>query len=661
MIKNDQTLKSIVAKIKHSLYPESEPVEKFESYITDSHHDKLCYAQVTRAISKRATLTDSIVFFGIPSLVQHAILVDQKSNIVTDTFAKSGGLWYNGVHGSFYILPTGQRIPRLKSIMVKNLRSTIAAVDPTFTNAFIKSMLIVCNYFIEGSLSKELVAKLRDNSTLAQQFVTQFKLNKKSFDFIIDYTLKGKDSEAEIFDEHLVEVGLSLKTDLIVGDNTITHLQLDFLKDMGLWLRTGSEAPIERIERRVSKLGDSDISQAFMSEIGSQKPVLTRLRKLVKQLVGIDDINISLEDRAKIRVKKPEQYKQFLALRKDLLDVYKKELRSYVRSSGKPLVEFGKAVEYFESKKMVHTLPEGFNGLVDEEGALYTQAGKRIDGVPGTSVEMNPNYSVADDNSYVFESVGFGKGTQRYYTLDYKQKRRVDKFKKVATFIEDIESVKKKWEADIKREGDYRQILGTLLELLYQTSARVGSVGNATAGQSTYGIATLLVGHVRQLSNKLRFSYVGKKGVKQQHDILPNSPLNKKIIGIVLKLAKGKKPKDRLFTFEGKPISGTDLNKYLKSLGVDATVHKMRHVFGTSLLVELLKKCPLKAGEATQQEAEQWYKKAVINIGAKLGHVAGEKVTPLTAIKSYLDADTQINFFKQLGLRTPKFLTGFEQ
>jgi ribosomal protein L16/L10AE len=61
-----------------------------------------------------------------------------------------------------------------------------------------------------------------------------------------------------------------------------------------------------------------------------------------------------------------------------------------------------------------------------------------------------------------------------------------------------------------------------------------------------------------------------------------------------------------------------------------------------------------------QSEAEKIYKKAMEKVGELLNHKTGigttEKVTGTTAIQSYIDPQLQIQFFEDLGLRTPTFL-----
>ena len=547
--------------------------------------------------------------------------------------------------------------------MIKRLIN-LAAVESAATQAFLKCCACLIQYSVEGVLSKELTLNLPKWKQDALPFLAAFAIPKSNLNAALNAAASNK-KYTPTLDELIYEAGVDIQQSMSVvkSDNTVSSDQLALLRDMTLWMRTGSEAAFQRIEMKVGLLGESIITQSFMSDVGTQKPILSALVKLVKKLGGIGD-NLTLEQRSTARTKNPNGYKEFLGLRRELLAVAKLELRNLVRASGKPYLNYVDVLQHLKQVNIVHNLPEGFVGNVGEDGKLYTTKGKLIDGVPGASVKMNPAYNATKDDTYVFLSSGFGVQGQRYYTRDYKKAATQEKFSKVAAFAKQIEGIKAKWRGHlVKTTTEARtKVLAAILELMYLTSARIGSAGNMTAGKPTYGISTLQVGHTKLTVNKLDIKYIGKKGVKQHHTIAGVDKEKLALLKVVKGLLEGKAKSDLLFSIDDSAITGTEINAYFKKLGSKVSVHKMRHARGTLLAMELLAKCPLD-DSAEQAEVEKWYKNEMAIVGTELSHTRGvgsdEKPTGMTAIANYISPDVQQEFFLKRGLRIPSFLRKF--
>ena len=453
-----------------------------------------------------------------------------------------------------------------------------------------------------------------------------------------------------------------------IADNQITAEQLAIIKDAALWLTTESDPALNRLEAKVSVTKDTGLTQYFVKDADSQAPYIKKIQQITKKLFGTPAVKLTVEQTQQFREKNPALYKEFLDARKNVNQLYKTELRNYIRRSGKPLADVSKVLTFLKNRGVYHNIPTGFSGQIDEAGSLYTATGKRINGVPGANVTMNPKYDPKKDDTYVFTSSGFGVQGQSYYTLDYQTKAQKQKFEKVRDFATKFDKIRKKWLSALTSGTTEIKRLAAILEILYETAARIGSIGNATAGQSTYSISTLLVKHVSIRNGILYINYQGKKGVKQRHIIKPTSPQSKLVIKIVQGAIDGKKPSDYVFTsgVGRDSLLNPKVNAYFRSLGATVTVHKIRHMQGTKIAQEVLEKSPFGKTRKnfSQAEVETWYKKSMLDVGKRLSHVTGvgstEKTTPMTAIKNYIDPAMQAEFFANLGLRTPKFLPKLE-
>ncbi len=475
-------------------------------------------------------------------------------------------------------------------------------------------------------------------------------------------------------------LGVSLKSALpeILHDKNITSQQVDLFKALGLYLRSDSPAALSKLSKlALSATQDSWISQKRLKEEAPRQDD-SELRFLVRKLTGRDDNKLTLDEATQVKVKYPKLYKDYLALRRVHTQSWKDALQAFVRQSGSTLVTMKEFEAFCKQNNIETSLPKGFTGKIDDLGRFYTMDRKLIDGVPNTptfpKVLMNKNYGKADGGDWVFMAVRANGGPGPYfYTTEFKQHQRAKKFARVKDFSKVIDSMQKKWFLKVKDfdPTDPKCIAATILELLYEFSARIGGRGNMAHGEPTFGISTLLVKHVYpQTNGDIFLRYPGKDGVQTKHVLRHADRVQKFVISNIMQLIEGKRPRDPVFTVERGTrqllLTPAAVNQYFRSLGAPAgvTVHKLRTLRATKLFrAELDKLAPAIAAKAPlpQKTAMELLKTMAMKVGKALNHVrrspsGDQKVTPTTALKNYIDPAIQVEFFEMVGVRVPPYL-----
>jgi hypothetical protein len=231
--------------------------------------------------------------------------------------------------------------------------------------------------------------------------------------------------------------------------------------------------------------------------------------------------------------------------------------RNFVRSNGDEdnLVSYDKFWDAMGKAGItVHNFVEGFKGFVDDRGALYTIKKRKIKGSPnGGKALMNKNYDAENDVGYVFKADIPDAVTQPfYYTESHGEKRTVKKFEAVDSLATDIDKIRAKW-LKVLRKGDAEDdehdtdfLSAMVLEIIYQTQARIGSLSNATKDaktgkyKQTYGLSTIQMRHLRKVGSGMNIIYEGKAAFKgetvnkQKHTLVATEhPAIKKIVEIL--------------------------------------------------------------------------------------------------------------------------------
>lgn len=236
------------------------------------------------------------------------------------------------------------------------------------------------------------------------------------------------------------------------------------------------------------------------------------------------------------------------------------------------------------------------------------------------------------------------------YLRSLNERGDPEKFKQAKTLSDNLNNIRTKWMRDLNNDNSPNQLPALMLELSYQTSARIGTLGNQSDGKPTFGLTTLRKEHVTVSGNTATLKYVGKKGILNKHVV--NSA---KISKLMKKFKNNASSGDWLFRSENGRISAKRINSYLKELGVNVTVHKFRHLRATEIFkAEVAKSSVFARKGLTKQEVMSEFKRITELIGSQLNHVSGKNVTGATAIKNYIEPKTMLKVFKKQGIDPPK-------
>lgn len=550
-----------------------------------------------------------------------------------------------------------------------------AALPKSVTLALLKALYAIVAAVMQGSAPAPSRRKeLQTWVSQAGPAIKRFSLSE--LPLVASSVIKGDLENLDV-----TELGNELKGafSALKEEVDVTADSLATLRLFSSWFRAGSERAYNNLAKTVSHVGDQGLSQDFVGDRISQKPADRALKAIVKAVAKRSGNSLTAEEAAKLKARNLELFKEYNRLRKEFNGAWKHALQTFVRESGKRLVDYQSVVRFLEQEKLEFALITGFVGQIDDLGKLYTKSGKLINGVPNPhmfpTVVMNPKYNPGLDDSYVFlAKKADGTNGNFFYTAEYKHKVTKEKFGNVSDLSGKIKSLRNKWVPALKAGIEKQEsVLATMLEILLQHSARIGSRGNGTDGKPTFGLSTLQVKHVTiRPSGEVMLSYKGKDGVAQKHTIKPSSGVvSKQVAANLAALIKGKKPTDPLFTFVSgtkfKPVVAGMVNRYFKSLGAGAvTVHKLRTLRGTMVFQDKMDELFKKLGnkKPTEKQARELFLKLAKDVGKILGHIRTAKdgstaVTGGTALQAYIDPSIQIQYWARLGMRPPKYLEKF--
>lgn len=463
------------------------------------------------------------------------------------------------------------------------------------------------------------------------------------------------------------------------GDREVPTQELELLSAIGSYFRTGSPNMAAKLVKFASLSKSSHVVQRLAPKATNQGQTKDRLADMLLKLVGRKDTAMTPEEAVKVREVQPEQYKEYMALRKEFNQAWRDALTSYIRKSGHDKLPFKQVNEYLHLNGVEHMLPVGFTGLVDDMGRFYTNKGQMIEGVPSAvnfpSLTMNPNYGKPDGGDWVFMALRpNGSAGPYFYTSDFKKAQSSAKFKKVEELAKKIGGMRKRWLTKVTRFDieNQQSVCAVVLEMLYEFSGRIGSVGNEAAGTSTFGMSTLLVKHATILPNgDITLRYKGKDGVPTVHKLTKATVVGKALLAAVHQLLEGKDPKDRIFTYtkgtRTVPVTAKAVNDLFRVCGApaDTTVHKLRTLKGSTLFKQAMEDMLAKKMPKDPRQAMEMFKKLAETVGKALNHVrngqAGSKVTGATALQAYIDPVSQLEFWYAVGFRCPKSLEKFDQ
>ena len=443
----------------------------------------------------------------------------------------------------------------------------------------------------------------------------------------------------------------------------------------------GSESGFESVSGNVGVLEDRTLSRHFVSRssLDLKQQSIELLQKTVKKLGGTGN-NLNTDERKRAKIDDPYNYEIFLDVLKQIRDKSRRFGRSWARmhNDDDGLVDYQQFVSAVSKNFVLHPFPSGFTGKMDDMFRLYTNKGMLLDTVPlGGTIVMNPNYDGESDNTFVYKAKPeAAENWARQYTMNYKSRSTTKRFKTVDSLDKKVVDIRRKWIRDIGNripdDPDVRTQCAMVMEIIYQTQARIGTVGNESkiktgerVGQviPTYGLTTVLMRHVKMSGQGIKIEYYGKSAGRQKHVLDPTKGALRPVVDYIKRMKQRQvDSRDRkmldlpLFVSpRGGPLSRSIVNKYLKQLGSPATVHKFRHLKGTRMMAEILKGHPFKdlRRPVSTTEVRRWLENEAKKIGAVLGHYSGEKVTGNTAINAYCDPKMTVQLFRDAKAAIP--------
>lgn len=536
------------------------------------------------------------------------------------------------------------------------------AAAPGSADAFLK-ILIAFLKAPEFDYGTNFTNKIKTWAHQAQPFLDQFQI-ARVFKKPIALLVEGEDVADHKYTLLLDQCFAKLKEKkkAFDKDTSLTKAQLSMLTDIRL-ARNGSESAGKRLMQNAGSFKDSHISQMFMHEgeevqTSTQTALYNRLENHVKthgKVAGNVMPETTLQtwrDKAKELGSNLPQHQEYLDMRRARKAVYDKAIANVVRASGEHILDV--AVIRERLGDVQHDIPDWFVGKMDDKGNFYTEAGLQLLNKPIGIGEMNPKYRPDDDNAYVCKyKAPFAQNYTNVQTIKSRTNGRVESFSIIQGMLPDMPKWIKKWLVDLgKGPGTLKGTAAAICEVIYQTSARIGSTKANTAGETTYGISTLLRKHLNFNDTRVIMKYAGKKGGAQKHVIKFNDQRTEMLRESLSEFTFEKKPGDYVFTFRGKPISNAHINGYLRELGFPEgfTIHKFRKLRGTGMAMVLMAKCPFGA-RAKDADVNKWIEDQCLKIGKELGHMSGENVTATTAIANYIDPSVFAPVFEKTNTR----------
>lgn len=541
----------------------------------------------------------------------------------------------------------------------------LSAVNVDSCRAFIRTLaLLFRSYDIKFTSTQRRY--LSATASESQDFVRQFKLTKKFDTAVKSIVAGGNPAKEDLPDEKitdLIEALVPLKPKLD-KETDISRWELQLINDFRLVQLRNSEAALKRIHKNVSQLGDPQINAMFVTkqDVKVTGKTYQAFDKLVAKYGGASEGAIPTEQLKKwtaLHKKTGERHKDhalYLKLRREINATMKDGITNAVRNCGEVSKPIADVIAELDRQKIRHTIPKTFVGNMDCAGNFYTVAGKKLGAKLTGEVIMNPNYDPKKDNAYVCQyKAPFAVDYLRVYTEDYRAGAKQDKFEVAAQTRGNLDKLTRKWVPDFKSKKLSTRILAVVCELIYETSARVGSRNASTAGQQTFGASQLQARHFKKLQNGYTIQYKGKSGQNQKHVIKFTTVRLKQMGKVLEELLEGKTGKDYVFAVKpGKPVTGAAINKYIRSNGFPAgfTVHMLRTIKGSELAEKLLKKIPFKrGGDWSERDVHKWIETELLKVGAALGHASNGKVTAATAIQNYIDPQILKDLYAKLGIR----------
>lgn len=572
------------------------------------------------------------------------------------------------------------------------------------TDAFIKVLSVIALKRRKTKVA-DLMNSYEKYLTEARNFIRRHKVDAKAFDTMASKksVLKGS---AEMADgttladrvkEFLGNFRALYRNKIKADMDSISRSQYQILNPLLTLLASpDSTNAYNLVSRYVTTLKDNALTPFYtLTEEdtgGKGNVMLVERARMLKKLGGDLKTGLGGEALKRAKAKYPNLVREYAKLNRDILTRYKHDVRkvligmkkdwAFVEDVIPGLKKLSWPVERFEqyySKELLAT--KKFIGL-NQSAEMTDKFGKSLGvvalGPDRAKITVNENYGEKGARAnYVFQiqskgQVEQGKGfSRKYMTQSWGSTSKTEnKWNPVNDLIKNLEKVKTAWRKAMLTGDASAKVYGYLAELLYWTSGRIGAKEGSTDGKTTYGISSLLGQHlVSATPQKVKIIYIGKSGQKQTHiiDLNPKNATSsdKRALTALLKWLtsrKNKTSKDALvFTTGVGRINTFDFSKWMRKIsGISKFKnHMIRYMRGTAIAqkaFEIAKGEAMKlkkSNKLSQKEADRIFKAAVIPVAQSLGHFLNDKPNINTSIKSYIQPDMMINWYKDVGMRAP--------
>lgn len=531
--------------------------------------------------------------------------------------------------------------------------------------------------------------------------VNQYDLSPKLFNSV----MAAAASEDEGFEDLATSFRNSIKENfkrMLLDYKNVDHNQKSTLSAILSYFNSGSESAFKVLVSRAGSLGSPSLRRAYAkvtispkddgqdkpaaapaAGVGDQKVLLAKLKAIMHKVPNTSHEQFLTPNELKtLGDTNPKLKEEYGAVYSRLRILFMSALKSIVISGNATYMPIPKVLEKMKTMGLTFSLfaqnsnhpglfvdDKGNFGVTPQGNALKTSIVQ-----PTLILDINPKFDFnnpsAANNPYVYLSRQSdstnapGKRTKNYSssTSSNNAQSRQVKIKDLHTHLKDYIN---KWRMDLDKPT-MNGILATVAEAAYLTAARMQAAGGESKGEATFGVLSWRVEHIVHIDPKkstIEFKYRAKSG-KTQHIKLNAATIEQKnkaaltqMIRNMSVLMKGKKPTDKIFTFNKQPLTLHHYKEYLKHhVGYEGGPHKFRHVRGTELFEQLISKPPFAKGKKpTTKEVTDFFKETATKVGAILGHKnSADEDTATTAIRYYINAEPMAEYFESQGVRPPK-------
>lgn len=220
---------------------------------------------------------------------------------------------------------------------------------------------------------------------------------------------------------------------------------------------------------------------------------------------------------------------------------------------------------------------------------------------------------LSDDPEAPLQATGKdAKGRTQYrYSAAHSEKQAAVKFTRVREFVHELPQIRDKFMVDLDKGSHEAAVLYTI----DKTGMRVGSDGDTKADKKAFGVTTLQARHVSVDGDKVKFNFIGKKGVRIKQTV--KDPKLAKIM--IDRLGEGQ---ERIFD-----TSDSKVRDYLHSIDGPFKVKDFRTAVATETALTAMQGVKVPTNEKEFKKSRLAVAKVVAE---KLGN------TPSIALKAYI-------------------------